>query len=91
MIQRQLRSWAGQTSGHEVSVMCGRFSPDAVWTPAGGIGISVTPVTRPSLLILDMSCESVPLTMPSALFRCLSPPWLKSLGGVARLRERVLS
>ena len=34
---KRLRSWAGQTSGHAVSVMCGGFSPDAVWTPTGGV------------------------------------------------------
>ena len=34
---KRLRSWARQTSRHGVSIMCGGFSPDAVWTPAGGV------------------------------------------------------
>ena len=50
---KRLRSWARQASGHGVSVLTGGFSPDAVWTPAGGVrgfcyscSQAITPHTR---------------------------------------------
>ena len=72
---KRLRSWAGQTSGHGVSVMCGGFSPDAVWTPA-----SDTLAIRPSLHI--PTCFMLLLV----LLLCLPLPLLRGSAGAGRLR-----